>query len=103
MQLSFVMEDDNPNTVFWIERRGSRGMANASARQYSESSSLGRSNLESSVLKERGTTEDLKGRGFSRAGSTAKIEGPSADTRRRTNVFLQATPIEVAPILREHL
>src|SRR5258707_1351267 len=25
VQLSFVMEDENPNTVFWIERRGFRG------------------------------------------------------------------------------
>jgi ATP-dependent DNA helicase DinG len=61
VQLSFVMENDNPNTVFWIERRGFRGGAVARAHQAEE--------------KRRG----------------------------RTNVFLQATPIEVGPILRECL
>ena len=25
MQLAFVMENEDPNTVFWIERRGFRG------------------------------------------------------------------------------
>ncbi|MBI3645221.1 MAG: ATP-dependent DNA helicase [Acidobacteriales bacterium] len=62
-QLGFVMEDENPNTVFWIERRGARGVAGVGARRTAE-------------------------------------EKPS---RGRTNVFLQATPIEVGPILRECL
>jgi ATP-dependent DNA helicase DinG len=48
VQLRFLMEDENRNTVFWIERRGSRG----------------------------------------------------AGARERSNVFLQATPIDVAPILK---
>jgi ATP-dependent DNA helicase DinG len=79
VQLSFVMEDENPNTVFWIERRGFRG-------------TLPRS--------------DLKGRGFSRADGAPFKAGASAPEGRRfgrTNVFLQATPIEVGPILRECL
>ena len=47
VQLSFLMESEDPNTVFWIERRGGRGRSN--------------------------------------------------------NVYLQATPIDVSPILRETL
>jgi ATP-dependent DNA helicase DinG len=48
VQLKFLLEDENRNTVFWIERRGFRG----------------------------------------------------AGARERSNVFLQATPIDVAPILK---
>jgi ATP-dependent DNA helicase DinG len=55
VQLGFVMEDETPNTVFWIERRGARGMT-----------------------------------GAARQGA-------------RTSVYVQATPIEVGPILRECL
>ena len=61
VQLSFVMEDENPNTVFWIERRGFRG-----------------------TVRSRRSSDQGSGGG-------------------RTNVFLQATPIEVGPILRECL
>jgi len=50
VQLSFLMESEDPNTVFWIERRGGRGAGHS-----------------------------------------------------RHNVFLQATPIDVAPILRKAL
>jgi len=92
VQLSFVMEDENPNTVFWIERRGFRGMAGASARQSAVHSDAPRS--------------DLKGRGFSRAENASLKAGASAPAERRlgrTNVFLQATPIEVGQILRECL
>ena len=62
VQLRFVMENEDPNTVFWIERRGFRGAP----------------------------------------GSRRK---PAAETSsgQRTNVFLQATPIEVGQILRECL
>ncbi len=63
VQLRFVMEDEDPNTVFWIERRGFRGAPNAGRRKFS----------------------DDKGSGG------------------RSNVFLQATPIEVGQILRECL
>ncbi len=61
VQLSFVMEDENPNTVFWIERRGFRGPAR-----------------------------------------TRKASEESAP-HGRSNVFVQATPIEVGQILRECL
>jgi ATP-dependent DNA helicase DinG len=77
VQLRFVMENEDPNTVFWIERRGFRGVPGA-----------------------------LKGRGFS-PGATKSLEnGASAPEGRsagRNNVFLQATPIEVGQILRECL
>jgi ATP-dependent DNA helicase DinG len=59
VQLTFALESDDRNTVFWIERRG--GRANSLQRQ----------------------------RGTEKTG--------------RQNVFLQATPIHVGPILREHL
>ena len=61
VQLAFVMEDENPNTVFWIERRAFRG-----------------------AVRSRRPTEE---------------QGASG----RTHVYLQATPIEVGPILREQL
>jgi ATP-dependent DNA helicase DinG len=64
VQLSFAMESDDRNTVFWIERRG--GRANSSQR--------------------RRDTEKAR-------------EGLLG----RQNVFLQATPIDVGPILRECL
>src|SRR6266446_6127775 len=64
VQLRFVMENEDPNTVFWIERRGFRGAPGAPAR---------------------------------RKSSAEKHAGG------RTNVFLQATPIEVGQILRECL
>jgi ATP-dependent DNA helicase DinG len=79
VQLSFVMENEDPNTVFWIERRGGRGNA------------------------ARGAEAALKGRGFSRAENAATTKGASAPEGRRTNVHLQATPIEVGSILRECL
>ena len=60
VQLAFVMENEDPNTVFWVERRGFRGMA------------------------ARGKRNDTGAHG-------------------RTNVYLQATPIEVGQILRECL
>jgi ATP-dependent DNA helicase DinG len=66
VQLRFVMENEDPNTVFWIERRGFRGPGGSRRR----SSSF--------------TTEEKTAGG-------------------RTNVFLQATPIEVGQILRECL
>jgi ATP-dependent DNA helicase DinG len=62
VQLTFVMENEDPNTVFWIERRGFRGAPGARNRMPEEKRSSG-----------------------------------------RTNVFLQATPIEVGQILRECL
>jgi ATP-dependent DNA helicase DinG len=63
-QLAYAMEAEDPNTVFWIERRGGRGRASSP----------------------RGGTEKTRD----------SFQG-------RQNVFLQATPIDVAPILRECL
>jgi len=63
VQLGFVMENEDPNTVFWIERRGFRGPSGASRRRSSDEKTAG----------------------------------------GRSNVFLQATPIEVGQILRECL
>jgi ATP-dependent DNA helicase DinG len=71
VQLAFLMESEDRNTVFWIERRGTRG-----------------------------------GPGFSRADSgnlekgASAPEGRSFRSRGSSNVFLQATPIDVAPILK---
>src|ERR1700730_16122672 len=82
VQLRFVMENEDPNTVFWIERRGFRGAPGAPA------------------------GADLKGRGFSRAGIASLENGALAHEGKRpgrTNVFLQGTPIEVGQILRECL
>ncbi len=75
VQLGFAMESDDRNTVFWIERRGGRGSAR-------------------------------EGHGFSRAERQHPGKGASApggNARGRQNVFLQATPIDVGPILRECL
>jgi ATP-dependent DNA helicase DinG len=62
VQLSFAMEAEDRNTVFWIERRGSLSP------------------------RRRGDTEKTKG-----------------NSQGRQHVFLQATPIDVGPILRECL
>jgi ATP-dependent DNA helicase DinG len=65
MHLSFAMESDDRNTVFWIERRGGRQGSPQRAQRNNERSREG-------------------------------FQG-------RQNVFLQATPIDVGPILRECL
>jgi ATP-dependent DNA helicase DinG len=62
VQLRFVLEKEDPNTVFWIERRGFRG-----------------------------------------APGTRRKSSDDKQSGGRTNVFLQATPIEVGQILRECL
>jgi len=64
VQLAFVLESEDRNTVFWIERRG------------------GRTNL---PRRHRDTEKSRENR------------------QGRQNVFLQATPIDVGPILRECL
>ena len=64
VQLGFLMESEDDNTVFWIERRG---------RSFSPP-------------KHRDTEKD----------------GP-VSSRGRQNVFLQATPIDVAPILKSFM
>ena len=61
VQLSYAMEAEDRNTVFWIERRGGRSRMSSSQRR------------------------------------------TDAERGGRQNVFLQATPIHVGPILRECL
>lgn len=77
MHLSFAMESEDRNTVFWIERRGGRG---ASQRNREGISSF-----------------DGKSQ---RSQATSASE---SNLRGRQNVFLQATPIQVGPILRQCL
>jgi ATP-dependent DNA helicase DinG len=77
VQLSFAMEAEDRNTVFWIERRGGRGFRDGQGRE---------------------------GRGFGHAENATEKMRPSApEGRGRQHVFLQATPIDVGPILRECL
>ena len=75
VQLQFAMESEDRNTVFWIERRGGRGAVRV-------------------------------GHGLSSADNGKSLRSASAPeslSRGRQNVFLQATPIDVGPILRECL
>jgi len=74
VQLSYAMESEDRNTVFWIERRGGRAKANSPQRHPSASLRAG-----SDTVKAKETSQG------------------------RQNVFLQATPIDVGPILRECL
>src|SRR5271168_1800750 len=76
VQLGFAMESDDRNTVFWIERRGGR----TGSPQRHPSTPL-------------------------RAGSVTEKTGETSQGIRggRQNVFLQATPIDVGPILRDCL
>jgi len=64
VQLAFVLESEDHNTVFWIERRG---------------------------------------KSFSPQRHRAPEKDRETHQRGRQNVFLQATPIDVGPILRECL
>ncbi len=45
VQLQFVMENEDPNTVFWIERRGFRGAPGARRTSPPETSAGGRANV----------------------------------------------------------
>ena len=45
VQLRFVMESEDPNTVFWIERRGFRGPGAARRKSSAETSAAGRMNV----------------------------------------------------------
>jgi ATP-dependent DNA helicase DinG len=75
VQLGFLMESDDHNTVFWIERRGF-------SPQRHPSTSL------------RAGSDTVK-------GSVGEFR--AATGGRRHNVYLQATPIDVAPILKNTL
>jgi ATP-dependent DNA helicase DinG len=76
VQLGFAMESDDRNTVFWIERRG--GRMNSPQRHPSASLRTG-------------------------YGAEKTAEMSQSFRGGRQNVFLQATPIDVGPILRECL
>jgi ATP-dependent DNA helicase DinG len=79
VQLAFAMESDDRNTVFWIERRGGRAPGRGTAREA------------------RGFSGAAKGP-FGNRGTASE-----GNEHGRRNVFLQATPIDVGPILRECL
>jgi ATP-dependent DNA helicase DinG len=93
-QLGFVMENEDPNTVFWIERRGARSGAVAPARR------------KASEDNHASVRTNWEGHGFSHA-ERASFEGgvlaPEGKRLARSHVYLQATPIEVGSILRECL
>jgi len=90
MQLAFAMESEDRNTVFWIERRGSRGFG---------------------AQKHNRDRNDREGHNREAHDFSRALTGPNANEREafppggrgRQNVFLQATPIDVGPILRECL
>jgi ATP-dependent DNA helicase DinG len=127
VQLSFVMEDENPNTVFWIERRGFRGSRdNLKSKipqrdDFSSRIEYGKACFAAGVLPEpRGARsaamsahashkwEPLIPNKLICSACACKQTSPAAKRQcrgagGRSNVFLQATPIEVGPILRECL
>ena len=75
VQLNFAMESEDRNTVFWIERRGGRN-SGRDVRASNQSKSL---------------------------SNSQHATGSEGALRGRQHVFLQATPIDVGPILRECL
>jgi ATP-dependent DNA helicase DinG len=82
VQLSYAMEAEDRNTVFWIERRG----GSPSPRRHRDTEKKNEERLAHPAR-------------FSQGGN------PSSEglRRGRQHVFLQATPIDVGPILRECL
>ena len=101
-QLGFVMENDHPNTVFWIERRGGRGESFRRQGEYDSHFEKRSASENNSSLENQSA---LKGRGFSRADAIQKERAlaPESKLSGRSHIFLQATPIEVGQILRECL
>jgi ATP-dependent DNA helicase DinG len=83
IQLRFALESEDRNTVFWIERRGGRGTSSR--------------NVGGSRNRERhGFSRAANAHGNSQALASEGFRGPQ-------NVFLQATPIDCGPILRDCL
>jgi ATP-dependent DNA helicase DinG len=78
VQLGFLLEATDPNTVFWIERR----TASASGRA-------------ASLVPD---ARDASGAGTAARGRIHAVRGG-----RQQHVFLQATPIDVSQILRQTL
>jgi ATP-dependent DNA helicase DinG len=85
VQLSFVLESNNKNTVYWIERRGVRGSSRDDARR-----KAGPSTAQDA---ERPAPVGMTNRGESGG------RGDSAGKLSRW-VFIQATPIDLSQILR---
>ena len=85
--LEFILESKASNMVFWLERRGAGG-ADRTANSAS-------------------SAHALKGHDFSRAEIGQRSRGASATEgrfqRSSRTTFLQATPIDVSSILREHV
>jgi len=77
--LKFLLESDDPNTVFWIERRATQNLRNAA----------------------RNASTTWGDPSSPMASSSAKV-GPAADFQAFTT-HLQATPIDVSTILAETL
>jgi ATP-dependent DNA helicase DinG len=103
VQLAFVMENEDANTVFWIERRGSPGPGSGAKSGAPGISSRHRGDQQPGRTSSISERTGLKGRGFSRAESQERRTGALAPAGRRSHVFVQATPIDVGPILRECL
>ncbi|MGZ4813800.1 MAG: ATP-dependent DNA helicase, partial [Terriglobales bacterium] len=82
VQLSFIMETEDRNTVFWIERRGGARNSGASLRQ------TGRN-----ARSHTNAPSHINARSHISAGASMG----------RNHVFLQATPIDVSGILRQVL
>ena len=80
VQLAFVMENEDKNTVFWIERRGFSSEGRGPSTRASSPSARARS-----------------------LGMTKGRESRSPFGGGRQHVFLQATPIDVSLILRQYL
>jgi len=77
VQLGFLLEATDPNTVFWIERRTASAIGKAAPRP---------------------DAHDPSG-----AGAAARGRIHAARGGRQQHVFLQATPIDVSQILRQTL
>jgi ATP-dependent DNA helicase DinG len=86
VQLSFLMESEDHNTVFWIERRRSYGQQSRRRRTDSGANAEAHS---SSRADSRSINDQASPTGLGTVG--------------RNNVFLQATPIDVSPILKSCL
>ena len=93
VQLGFVMENEDPNTVFWIERRSFRGGGQNRRRVFEDKAPSPQGLKPSPERTLDGTAEAVP---FHKA---SRDIGPTG----RANVYLQATPIEVGQILRECL
>jgi ATP-dependent DNA helicase DinG len=116
VQLRFILESDNKNTVFWIERRGGRLLTSQTRglNPKSDPSSLGSLSEEHGFAKGHGFAKKdglrnlqpfSEGHGFSRTKKVSQkgALAPEGKLRGHHSIILQASPIDVAPILRSCL